>query len=462
MKPQVIVGSSQEAIDYAYAVQQNLEHVAEVTVWDQGIFELSGNTLDSLICALDSADFGVFIFSPDDVARIRTVEFRIPRDNVIFEFGLSVGRLGRDRSFVIAPHGGGTHLLSDLAGFTTGRFYAPRESGTLRAALSSVCTDIRTLITAKGPMRSELLAKERIDDAWKDLLHGATRSVWIASGDASWAERDQEVLQQKVLNGIPVHVLAPRPTLATMGNIERLLDAGADVRFSSTETPVRGLLVDCDNVGFGFALRIERTATVDGNTYNARRYNPIYHKFEIDSLSRLFVSQFNISSKATMLKEKTTLSDHERLGYLVRSGVSQFSQLQLGDVSVRSLVLEDLWSPCKFVKADRLERVKVIHDAYHGHGVPLFRPVTCVSAGPSGPLNATLLPPIVEERGDGKFVVIDGMHRLFLSLVDGNAGNRGSVECLVLRSDVPLPSETIPLRQVSVVPFKRPSGPCLT
>lgn len=86
MKPSIFVGSSVESIDTAYAIQENLEHDAEVTVWTQGIFDLSKYTLDALVDQLDESDFGVFVFSPDDVARIRGKTVATARDNIVFEF----------------------------------------------------------------------------------------------------------------------------------------------------------------------------------------------------------------------------------------------------------------------------------------------------------------------------------------------------------------------------------------
>ncbi len=70
MKPPLFVGSSKESLYIAYAVQENLESVAEVTVWDQGIFSLSQPAISSLIKTLDISKFGVFILSPDDVTKI--------------------------------------------------------------------------------------------------------------------------------------------------------------------------------------------------------------------------------------------------------------------------------------------------------------------------------------------------------------------------------------------------------
>ncbi len=62
-------------MDYAYAIQQNLEDDAEVTVWKQGIFQLTKTAVESLIKALDKADFVVFVFAPNDVLRLRRKNF---------------------------------------------------------------------------------------------------------------------------------------------------------------------------------------------------------------------------------------------------------------------------------------------------------------------------------------------------------------------------------------------------
>jgi predicted nucleotide-binding protein len=97
-KPRAFIGSSSESLGVAYAVQQNLADDVEAVVWNQGVFELSLSTIESLTKSLANTDFGIFVFSPDDIARIRGTDAHTVRDNVSFEFGLFVGRLGRERA----------------------------------------------------------------------------------------------------------------------------------------------------------------------------------------------------------------------------------------------------------------------------------------------------------------------------------------------------------------------------
>jgi hypothetical protein len=148
MKPRIFIGSSVEGLDVAHALQQNLEFDATVTVWTQGIFQLSSNSLDDLLTALENFDFGIFVFKPDDVLNMRADQFNVVRDNVIFELGLFFGKLGKDRVFFVQPHNSNNfHLPSDLLGVLAGKYDANRDDGNLQAALGPFCNQVRSRLT---------------------------------------------------------------------------------------------------------------------------------------------------------------------------------------------------------------------------------------------------------------------------------------------------------------------------
>lgn len=161
-KPKVFIGSSREAIIYLSAVHSNLSRVAQVLPWHNGTFRGNEYTMESLGKRLQQCDYGVFIFSPDDVALIRGKQVFITRDNTIFEAGLFIGRLGFNRVFCLIPKEIETsngdhindvkidkyHLLSDLAGITLLEYeYAQDEE--YEAAVSVACNDIAKVIAAE-------------------------------------------------------------------------------------------------------------------------------------------------------------------------------------------------------------------------------------------------------------------------------------------------------------------------
>lgn len=157
MKPRVFVGSSVEKLDIAYAIQQNLQYKADVTVWTQGVFSPMSNTLDDLLKELDNSDFGVFVFAPEDIVQIRDKHLPSVRDNVLFEFGMFIGRLGKERTFFILPRDQqGFHLLTDLSGVNPATFDSSREN--LQAALGPSCFQIQQAIQKLG------IRKDRVDE----------------------------------------------------------------------------------------------------------------------------------------------------------------------------------------------------------------------------------------------------------------------------------------------------------
>jgi predicted nucleotide-binding protein len=91
------------------ALQDQLNAKANVTIWNQGVFALNASYVDSLIDGLKNSDFGVFVFFPDDILTIREETLASVRDNVLFEFGLFTGRLGKETS--VLRHATGTSKL---------------------------------------------------------------------------------------------------------------------------------------------------------------------------------------------------------------------------------------------------------------------------------------------------------------------------------------------------------------
>jgi predicted nucleotide-binding protein len=101
MKPELFIGSSVEGLEIAEAIEQDLQHKFIVTPWKSGVFNLGNHALDDLLQQLDRSDFGVFVFSPDDITKIRQQEYSTARDNVLYELGLYTGKLGRKNAFII-------------------------------------------------------------------------------------------------------------------------------------------------------------------------------------------------------------------------------------------------------------------------------------------------------------------------------------------------------------------------
>jgi hypothetical protein len=168
-KPTLFIGSSSESLDIAYAAQENLDDCTEPIVWKQGLFEVSKYFLESLLDALDDAKFGLFVFAPDDLTAIRGQEMRTARDNVIFELGLFIGRLGREHNFVLMPKDADPehadlHLPSDLIGLNTVTFVMPEDPNRLVAAVGPACNKVRRAITNASSAQTPALVSSEAGD----------------------------------------------------------------------------------------------------------------------------------------------------------------------------------------------------------------------------------------------------------------------------------------------------------
>jgi len=137
MKIRIFIGSSSEGIDIARKTKVYLESTlaSECIVWEnKGVFEQNKSTFDSLLKGRLLYDFVILIATKDDIVWWRKMIDRIPRDNVIFEFGLYLGALGESRTILLQENG--VKLPSDLNGITLPRFSI--EKNNLETKLSEI------------------------------------------------------------------------------------------------------------------------------------------------------------------------------------------------------------------------------------------------------------------------------------------------------------------------------------
>ncbi|MBR9802089.1 cyclic nucleotide-binding domain-containing protein [bacterium] len=153
--PHVFICSSSEHIAIAEQLQLKLDHhKSQVKVWTDNVFGPMKQTMEDLEREVASADFAVAVVMPEDVVRSRKKQSAVPRDNVIFELGLFMGQLGRDRTLIVCPRGLDLKMPSDLLGLNPLTFSVPtdlKDAETLSAPLAPVCTSLKNLFDKLGP-----------------------------------------------------------------------------------------------------------------------------------------------------------------------------------------------------------------------------------------------------------------------------------------------------------------------
>ena len=149
-RPSVFVGSSSEGLEFARAVRSQLEQDADLTLWNEGFFGVGKTFIETLSNAVSRFDFAVLVLTPDDLIHSRDVESFSPRDNVIFELGLFMGRLGRERTFMLHQADADLKIPTDLSGVTRALYRWPRDDKSHRSAVGAACDSIRDVIRDLG------------------------------------------------------------------------------------------------------------------------------------------------------------------------------------------------------------------------------------------------------------------------------------------------------------------------
>jgi hypothetical protein len=146
--PKLFIGSSGANLPVAQVLANNLENVAEVTVWNEGVFGMGFGFLETLVNKLEDYDFAAFILAPDDMMISKDETKPAPRDNVLFESGLFMGVLGRDRVFLVHDASQDIKIPSDFAGVTLATYDGRRigesdEASAVRKAVTAISNRIK-------------------------------------------------------------------------------------------------------------------------------------------------------------------------------------------------------------------------------------------------------------------------------------------------------------------------------
>ena len=149
-RPRIFVMSSTETLPVARAIQAAFEYDPfTVEVWTDGVFRASTYPLESMETKLDETDFAIAVSAGDDTVTSRGVEWPAARDNVTFELGYFMGRLGRKRTILLESRGELLKVPSDLAGLTTIPYvWSPGRDQ--QARLAATCTKLREIFEDLG------------------------------------------------------------------------------------------------------------------------------------------------------------------------------------------------------------------------------------------------------------------------------------------------------------------------
>lgn len=143
IKPTLFIGSSREGLPVAELVKKHLSDFADCKIWNEGVFDYGKSYFETLMELLSFFEYGVMVGTADDFVISRKEKQMETRDNVLFELGLFLGRLGREKVFFLKEKGAKTP--SDLLGISLPEFSA-KDAPDLESQVKERCERIKEQI----------------------------------------------------------------------------------------------------------------------------------------------------------------------------------------------------------------------------------------------------------------------------------------------------------------------------
>jgi hypothetical protein len=172
-KPKIFIASSTEGLKLAEVVAENLktDNFADCVIWNEVSFSSNQPTIEWIIQNVNKGnfDFAIMVLTADDKTEFRGEEVFAPRDNVLFEMGLFINKLGKERVFLIYNMRENIKIPSDLFATNDYRFNSAVPIKDLKRSelknnfdLKEKCDSIKEQIKAlnKFTPQDDLLERE--------------------------------------------------------------------------------------------------------------------------------------------------------------------------------------------------------------------------------------------------------------------------------------------------------------
>lgn len=199
-KPKLFIASSAESLHVVEAINIKLSPTCEISQWDNA-FDPSSFTLPTLVKKAGEVEFAVFVFHPDDEIEIRNNTYSIVRDNVLFELGLFVGKLGIENCFIICPDDLALQALripSDLSGITFCTYDAKRIVSAPLDAVSNACARMKIVI--RGYTQEIESAESTKSDSPTEIhIRDLENQIWHLNTELRFAQERNKQLESIVM-----------------------------------------------------------------------------------------------------------------------------------------------------------------------------------------------------------------------------------------------------------------------
>ncbi len=415
MKPKLFIGSSTESVEFAYTLQEMLESQIEVTVWDQGIFEPSDFILEDLVDKMQNFDFAAFIFSPDDVIKIRGKEQNIARDNVIFELGLFIGKLGRRNNFIVVPNNNSPFRIpSDLLGLNYISFNANRQDNNLHAALGPVKNKILKSVENRFTSKVENENKEKgqmliesegeLYEEYRLILSSSIDKVYFIVNQREWIFPLVISLASARKRGLNIYVAYYYTSVSEKDSvrIKLLTELGCQVVVKNVneKPPFLGVISNPNSKNYS-KLVIQPSSEINRFS-SAKKYLGTYDfefiELAYHSIKDLF--SYNILDDFRPKIEK--ISFEVLISKMKNVPFYQNCTFELKRVQAHNLI-----PLTKYVREFKLNQINSLIQFYEEASLDLFEP--CCITTKKGE-NQALIPPVLEEH-NGELYVAEGHTR---------------------------------------------------